>query len=78
MRFMIPVKANADPETGAARWQKLLGAMMAYHERLRNAGVLVDASGPHSASKAWRIKYSGTRRTVTDGPFAETKELIAG
>jgi hypothetical protein len=58
--------------------EKLIAAMATYHEELAKAGVLLDASGLQSSSKGWRIQYSGDKRTLTDGPFAETKELIAG
>ncbi len=78
MRFMIIVKATKDSEAGVMPEEKLIAAMAAYHEALAKAGVLLDASGLQASSKGWRIKYSGTKRTVVDGPFAETKELIAG
>jgi hypothetical protein len=58
--------------------EDLFDAMATYHEELQKAGVLLDASGLHPSSKGWRIKYSGGKRTVIDGPFAEAKELIAG
>ena len=58
--------------------EKLIAEMAKYHEELVKAGALLDASGLQPSSKGWRIKYSGQKRTVTDGPFAETKELIAG
>jgi hypothetical protein len=80
MRFMIIVKAT--PDTEAGRWpedsDKLFEAMRVYHEELAKAGALLDASGLHPSSKGWRIRYDGDKRTVVDGPFAETKELIAG
>lgn len=80
MRFMIMVKANATSEAGVVPGpdDKLMMAMTAYHEALAKAGVLLDATGLQPSSKGWRIRYSGGRRTVIDGPFAETKELIAG
>jgi hypothetical protein len=85
MRFMIIVKATKDSETGVMsellktdRWQKLFAEMATYHEELQKAGVLLDASGLHPSSKGWRVKYSGGKRTVIDGPFTETKELVAG
>ena len=78
MRFMIIVKANKDSEAGAMPEEKLIAEMAKYHEELVKAGALLDASGLQPSSKGWRIKYSGQKRTVTDGPFAETKELIAG
>jgi hypothetical protein len=78
MRFMIVVKATKDTEAGKIGEEKMFAAMTTYHEELAKAGVLLDASGLQSTSKGWRIKYSGQRRTVIDGPFAESKELIAG
>lgn len=78
MRFMIIVKASKNSEAGVMPEEKLIAAMATYHEELAKAGALLDGSGLQPSSKGWRIKYSGTRRTVVDGPFAETKELIAG
>ena len=78
MRFMIIVKANKDSEAGVMPEEKLMATMAKYHEELVKAGALLDASGLQASSKGWRIKYSGTKRTVVDGPFTETKELIAG
>lgn len=78
MRFMIIVKATTDSEAGVMPGEALLSSMQKYHEELMKTGVLVDASGLKPSSKAWRIKYSGEKRSVVDGPFAETKELIAG
>ena len=78
MRFMIVVKATQDSEAGVMPDEKALSEMAKYHEELQRAGVLLDASGLQATSKGWRIKYSGQKRTVVDGPFAETKELIAG
>jgi hypothetical protein len=78
MRFVIMVKANKDSEAGVMPEEKLIAAMAKYHEELAKAGVLLDASGLHASSKGWRIKYSGGKHTVVDGPFAESKELIAG
>ncbi|AIO69632.1 YciI family protein [Burkholderia oklahomensis] len=78
MRFMIMVKANATSESGAMPDESLIAAMATYHEELAKAGVLLDASGLQPSSKGWRVRYSGGRRTVVDGPFTETKELIAG
>ena len=78
MRFMIIVKATKDSEAGVMPEEKLIAAMATYHEKLQKAGVLLDASGLQPSSKGWRIKYAGGKRTVIDGPFAETKELIAG
>jgi hypothetical protein len=78
MRFMIIVKATKDSEAGAMPEEKLIATMAAYHEELAKAGVLLDATGLQPSARGWRIKYSGDKRTVVDGPFAETKELIAG
>jgi hypothetical protein len=78
MRFMILVKANKDSEAGAMPDEKLLAAMATYHEELAKAGALLDATGLQPSSKGFRVKYAGAKRTVVDGPFTETKELIAG
>ena len=78
MRYMIIVKATADSEAGVMPDESLFAAMAKYHEELAKAGVLLDATGLHPSSKGWRIRYAGGKRTVVDGPFAETKELIAG
>lgn len=78
MRYMIIVKANKDSEAGVMPPEALLAEMAAYHEELAKAGVLLDGTGLQASSKGWRIRYQGARRTVIDGPFAETKELIAG
>ena len=78
MRFMIVVKATQDTEVGKMPEEKLIAAMATYHEELVKAGVLLDASGLQPTSKGWRVKYTGGKRTVIDGPFTETKELIAG
>lgn len=78
MRFLIMVKGSAATEAGVMPQEDLIAAMAAYHEQLAEAGALLDASGLQPTSKGWRIKYTGTTRSVVDGPFAETKELIAG
>jgi hypothetical protein len=78
MRFMIIVKATRDSEAGIMPEEKLIAAMATYHEELAKAGALLDGSGLKPSSRGWRIKYSGDKRTFVDGPFAETKELIAG
>ena len=78
MRFMIIVKATRDSEAGVMPHEKMLAEMAKYHEELQKAGVLLDASGLQASAKGWRIKYSGQKRTMVDGPFAEAKELIAG
>ncbi len=78
MRYMILVKANKDSEAGVKPSEELFAAMADYHEQLVKAGVLLDASGLQPSSKGWRIRYSGGKRTVIDGPFTEAKELVAG
>ena len=78
MRFMLIVKANADSEAGVMPAEPLLREMTAFHEELAKAGVLLDASGLKPSSAGWRIRYRGGRRSVIDGPFTETKDLIAG
>ena len=79
MRFMIIVKATKDTEAGVMpEDDKIFSAMAKYHEELQKAGMLLDASGLQPTSKGWRIKYSGEKRTVIDGPFTEAKELVAG
>jgi hypothetical protein len=75
---MVFVKANKDSEAGVLPSPELLTAMGKFNEELVKAGVLLDANGLHASSKGKRVKFSGPQRTVTDGPFAETKELIAG
>jgi hypothetical protein len=75
---MIIVKATPDSEAGVMPEEDLFAAMADYHEELSQAGVLLDASGLQPSSKGWRIRYAGGKRTVVDGPFAESKELIAG
>ena len=78
MRFMILVKATRDSEAGKQPTEALFAEMAAYHEALAKAGVLLDGSGLQPSSKGWRIRYSGDKRTIVDGPFAEAKELVAG
>ena len=78
MRFMILVKATKESEAGVRPPDELFAAMADYHEQLAKAGVLLDGSGLQPSSKGWRIRYSGDKRTVVDGPFTEAKELIAG
>jgi hypothetical protein len=78
MRFMIIVKATKDSEAGVMPEEKLMADMADYHEQLQKAGVLLDASGLQPSSNGWRIKYARGKHSVIDGPFAETKELIAG
>jgi hypothetical protein len=78
MRFMMIVKASQDSEAGKMPSEELLAAMQKYNEQLMKAGVLVDLSGLQPSSKGARIRFSGGEKTVIDGPFAETKELIAG
>ena len=78
MRFMIVVKADKNSEAGIMPSKELLAEMGKYNEELTRAGVLLAGEGLHPTSKGARVKFSGAQRTVIDGPFAETKELIAG
>jgi len=78
MRYMILVKATTDSEAGVMPPEDLLAQMAAYHEELAKAGVLVDGNGLQATSKGWRVRYRGANRSIVDGPFAETKELVAG
>src|SRR5882724_8409500 len=78
MRFMMIVKASQDSESGKMPSEELLSAMAKYNEELMKAGVLLDLSGLQPSSKGFRVRYSGGKRAIVDGPFAETKELIAG
>jgi hypothetical protein len=78
MRFMILVKATKDSEAGVLPDEKMLAAMGAFNEELVKAGVMLAGEGLQPSSKGARVKFSGSQRTVVDGPFSETKELIAG
>jgi len=78
MRVMVIVKATKDSEAGVMPSQELLTAMGQYNEELVKAGVMLAGEGLHPSAKGKRIRFSGSKRTVIDGPFAETKELIAG
>src|SRR5882672_1505804 len=78
MRFMVIVKASKDSEAGKMPSEEMLGAMAKFNEELVKAGVMLDGNGLQPSSKGARIRFSGKNRTVIDGPFAETKELIAG
>ena len=78
MRFMVLVKASADSEAGVMPTEEQLLEMGRFNEELVNSGILLAGEGLHPSSKGARIRYSGDKRTVIDGPFAETKELIAG
>ena len=78
MRFMAIVKATKDSEAGALPSKELLAAMGKFNEELMKAGVLLAGEGLQPSSKGARVRFSGTKRTVIDGPFTETKELIAG
>jgi len=78
MRVMVMVKATADSETGAMPSEELLAAMGAFNEELVKAGVMLAGEGLHPSAKGKRVRFSGRQRTVIDGPFAETKELVAG
>jgi hypothetical protein len=78
MRFMIMLKANAETEAGVLPSQEILAAMGKFNEELVKAGVMLAGEGLQASSKGARVKFSGKNRTVIDGPFSETKELIAG
>jgi hypothetical protein len=78
MRFLVIVKANKDTEAGKLPSAEILNEMGKFNEELVKAGVMVSAEGLHASSKGARVRFSGEKRTVIDGPFAETKELIAG
>ena len=78
MRFMVIVKANKDSEAGVMPSEQLLTAMGNYNEALVDAGVMLAGEGLHPSSRGLRVRYEGAKRIVIDGPFAETKELIAG
>jgi len=78
MRFMVIVKASPSSEAGVQPSQKMLGDMMAFNQDLAASGMFLSADGLHPSSKGARIRYSGDKRLVIDGPFAETKDLIAG
>ena len=78
MRFMVIVKASKESEAGVLPDEKILAAMGKYNEELVKAGVMLAGEGLHASSKGARVKFTGSQRIVTDGPFPETKELIAG
>ena len=78
MRFMVIVKASKESEAGVLPSQEILAEMGKFNEQLVKAGVMLAGAGLHPSSKGARVKFDGNQRTVTDGPFAETKELIAG
>ena len=78
MRFMILLKADKDSEAGVMPSEQLLNDMGKYNEELANAGVLLDANGLQASSKGARVKFSGKKRSVTEGPFGKTKQLICG
>jgi hypothetical protein len=78
MRFMVMVKANAASESGVMPSERLLAEMGRYNEELAHAGVLLAGEGLHPSSRGARVRFSGSKRTVIDGPFAETRELVAG
>lgn len=78
MNFMVLVKANKDSEAGVMPSSEVLTEMGKYNEQLVNAGVMLAAEGLYPSSKGARVKFDGAKRIVTDGPFAETKELVAG
>ncbi|WP_437740676.1 YciI family protein [Sorangium sp. So ce1504] len=78
MRFMILIKATKDSEAGVMPSEQLITEMMKFNEELVKAGVMVAGDGLHPSAKGARVRFSGDKRTVIDGPFAETKELVAG
>ncbi|MEX0644058.1 MAG: YciI family protein [Parvularculaceae bacterium] len=78
MRFMVMVKANVDTEAGMMPSEELLAAMARYNEELVKAGVMLDGSGLQPSAKGARVRFSGKKRMVVDGPFTEAKELVAG
>ena len=78
MRFMVIVKATKDSEAGKMPSEELLSAMAKFNEEMVKAGVMLDGNGLQPSSKGARVRFSGNKRTVIDGPFAETKELVAG
>jgi len=78
MRFMVIVKASKDSEAGIMPSEELLGAMAKFNEEMVKAGIMLDGAGLHPSTKGARIRIDGNKRTVVDGPFAETKELVAG
>ena len=78
MRFMVMGKATKDSEAGAAPTRELVDAMMAYNEELVKAGIMKGGDGLQPSSKGARVQFDGEKRAVVDGPFAETKELVAG
>ncbi len=78
MRFMVMIKADAESEAGVMPSQQLLTEMGKYNEELVRAGVMLAGEGLHPSSKGARVRFSGSKRTVVDGPFPETKELVAG
>jgi hypothetical protein len=78
MRFMVLVKASKDSEAGVMPDEKMLAEMGKFNEELVKAGVMLEGAGLHPSSKGARVRFSGSKRTVIDGPFAETKELVAG
>ena len=78
MRFMVIVKATEESEAGVMPSTELLTEMGAYNEELVKAGIMLSGDGLHPSSKGSRVRFEGSKRTVTDGPFAETKELVAG
>ncbi len=78
MRFMVIVKASKESEDGAMPSEEMLEAMAKYNEELVKAGIMLDGAGLQSSAKGARVRFNGNKRTVIDGPFAETKELVAG
>lgn len=78
MRFMIIVKATKDSEAGVMPPQSLIAEMGKYHEELQKAGVLLDGNGLQASAKGWKVRYTGKKRAIVNGPFSGVKDLIAG
>jgi hypothetical protein len=78
MRFMVIVKASKESEAGEMPSEQMLEAMAKYNEELVKAGIMLDGAGLQTSAKGARVRFNGNKRTVIDGPFAETKELVAG
>jgi len=78
MKFIVLVKASPESEKGVMPDEKILAAMGKFNEELAKAGVILDLNGLHPSAKGARLKFDGSKRTITDGPFPETKELVAG
>ena len=78
MKYIIFVKATKESEAGVMPGEEMISRMATYHEQLAKAGIMVDASGIQATSKGWRIRYDGDKRTVVEGPFTDTRDLVSG